>query len=134
MEVSKRSATGLGFRGGGGKQFGGASAGNTNGAGAITNTDYRWNSAVTTAANTVGGSKGEGIAGTPVYIPNIIASTTTTGTLEDMLMAVWVGALPAMPVVAEPMEIRVPMNIIQEAAEVRMVVQVAKVVPAGKTD
>lgn len=76
------TATGLGFRGGGGKQFGGATAGNTNGAGAITNTDYRWNSAATTAANTTGGSKGEGIAGTPRYIPNTIASTTTTGTLE----------------------------------------------------
>ena len=74
--------TGLGFRGGGGKQFGGVTAGNTNGAGAITNTDYRWNSAATTAANTTGGSKGEGIAGTPRYIPNTVASTTTTGTVE----------------------------------------------------
>jgi hypothetical protein len=56
-----------GFRGGGGKMYGGAGAGNTNGSGAITNTDYRWNSPLTTAANTTGGSKGEGIAGTPAY-------------------------------------------------------------------
>ncbi len=76
------TTTGLGFRGGGGKQFTGTTAGNTNGSGAITNTDYRWNSAATTAANTTGGSKGEGIAGTPIYIPNIAGSTTTTGTLE----------------------------------------------------
>lgn len=76
------TASGLGFRGGGGKQFAGVTAGNTNGSGAITNTDYRWNSPVTTAANTTGGSKGEGIAGTPVYIPNATTSTTTSGTLE----------------------------------------------------
>lgn len=76
------TATGLGFRGGGGKQFTGATAGNTNGSGALTNTDFRWNSPVTTAANTTGGSKGEGIAGTPVYIPNTATITTTTGTLE----------------------------------------------------
>lgn len=76
------TANGLGFRGGGGKNFSGATAGNTNGSGAISNTDYRWNSPVTTAANTTGGSKGEGIAGTPVYIPNATTSTTTTGTLE----------------------------------------------------
>ena len=76
------TANGMGFRGGGGKQFGGVAAGNTNGSGAITNTDYRWNSPVTTAANTTGGSKGEGIAGTPVYLPNATTSTTTTGTLE----------------------------------------------------
>lgn len=76
------NANGAGFRGGGGKNFSGATAGNTNGAGALTNTDYRWNSAATTAANTTGGSKGEGIAGTPIYIPNAISSTTTTGTLE----------------------------------------------------
>lgn len=76
------TVTGQGFRGGGGKQFAGATAGNTNGAGAITNTDYRWNSAVTTAANTTGGAKGEGIAGTPVYLPNSVTSTTSTGTLE----------------------------------------------------
>jgi len=76
------TANGLGFRGGGGKNFSGATAGNTNGTGAITNTDYRWNSAATTAANTTGGSKGEGIAGTPRYIPNITATTTTTGTVE----------------------------------------------------
>jgi hypothetical protein len=76
------TANGSGFRGGGGKQQSGATAGNTNGSTALTNTDYRWNSAVTTAANTTGGSKGEGIAGTPIYIPNASSSTTTTGTLE----------------------------------------------------
>jgi len=79
------TVAGLGFRGGGGKQFTGATAGNSNGATAITITDYRYNSPVTTAGNTVGGAKGEGIAGTPLYIPNPAGTTTTTGTLEGYI-------------------------------------------------
>ena len=56
-----------GFRAGGGKNLTGATAGNSNGTGTITNTDYRWESPVTNAANLTGGAKGEGIAGTPAY-------------------------------------------------------------------
>jgi hypothetical protein len=74
---------GLGFRGGGGKTFtNGVTAGNTNGTGSITNTDYRFNSAATTAANTTGGAKGEGIAGTPRYTLDNGATTTTSNTVE----------------------------------------------------
>lgn len=79
------TVSGLGFRGGGGKQLTGVTAGNTNGSTTITNTDYRFNSAFTTAANATGGAKGEGIAGTPVYIPNAAGSTTTTGTVEGYI-------------------------------------------------
>lgn len=67
---------GLGFRGGGGKTFGGTTSGNTNGSSAISNTDYRWNSPLTTAANKTGGCKGEGIAGSPAYY--FLTGTTTT--------------------------------------------------------
>ncbi len=79
------NATGLGFRGGGGLQMTGATGGNTNGTGALTNTDYRWNSPVTTAANFTGGAKGEGIAGTPVYIYNPGAVVTTVNTTEGYI-------------------------------------------------
>ncbi len=79
------TVAGKGFRGGGGKDLTGVTAGNTNGVTKITRNDYRFNSPVTVAANKTGGSKGEGIAGTPVYIPNIGASTTTTGTLEGYI-------------------------------------------------
>ncbi|PYP86428.1 MAG: hypothetical protein DMF61_13160 [Blastocatellia bacterium AA13] len=58
------SVSGLGFRGGAGRQLAG-------GAGA--NTDY-----VTTAANNANGSKGEGIAGTPRFLYN-----PTTDTVVD---------------------------------------------------
>lgn len=73
------NANALGFRGGGGKRFNGVAAGNSNGATALTNTDYRWNSPVTTTGNTTGGVKGEGIAGTPmyVYVSGTDASTTS---------------------------------------------------------
>ena len=71
-----------GFRGGGGKNFTGATAGHTNGSTGLTNTDYRWNSAVTTAANLTGGAKGESFAGTPVYVLNLGSTTTTTNTGE----------------------------------------------------
>jgi len=67
---------GKGFRGGGGKRFNG-SATTT-----VTRTDYVWNSPVTTPANTTGGAKGEGIAGTPIYYLTNGATTTTTGTVE----------------------------------------------------
>lgn len=79
------TANAIGFRGGGGKLFTGVTAGNTNGTGALTNTDYRWNSPVTTAANTTGGAKGEGIAGTPVYTLTNGATNATTGTLEGYI-------------------------------------------------
>jgi hypothetical protein len=72
------NVTGLGFRGGGGKQLNGATPGNSNGSTAITNTDFRFNSPVTTAANATGGAKGEGIAGTPSYVlPNGATQTVT---------------------------------------------------------
>jgi type IX secretion system substrate protein len=76
------TATGLGFRGGGGKQLTGVAAGNTNGTGIITNTDFRWNSTFTTPANQTGGSKGEGIAGTPNYVYNPGAPATTNLSIE----------------------------------------------------
>jgi uncharacterized repeat protein (TIGR01451 family) len=60
------SANSLGFRGGGGRLL-------TGGAGAIT--DYRG-----PAANNTGGSKGEGIAGTPQYLAPATIITTTTAT------------------------------------------------------
>jgi hypothetical protein len=73
---------GLGFRGGGGINLLGGTAGNTNGSGPLTNTDYRWNSPATTAANATGGAKGEGIAGTPIYTLFTGDITITTGALE----------------------------------------------------
>ncbi|MBC7828266.1 MAG: T9SS type A sorting domain-containing protein [Chitinophagaceae bacterium] len=77
--------SGLGFRGGGGIQLTGATAGNTNGTGALTNTDYRWNSPVTTAANLTGGAKGEGIAGTSVYLLTTGNTTITTNAAEGYI-------------------------------------------------
>jgi hypothetical protein len=71
-----------GFRGGGGKNFTGATAGNSNGSGSLTNTDYRWNSALTNPANLTGGAKGEGIAGSPAYFLDYGNTVTTTGTVE----------------------------------------------------
>ena len=71
-----------GFRGGGGKNLTGATAGNSNGSGTLTNTDYRWNSPITTSANLTGGAKGEGIAGTPAYYFVSGTTTTTTGIVE----------------------------------------------------
>lgn len=73
---------GLGFRGGGGITMSGVGPLNTNGSGPITNTDYRWNSPFTTADNTTGGAKGEGIGGTPVYTFFTGGTSTTTGTAE----------------------------------------------------
>lgn len=72
------NADALGFRGGGGKRFNGVAAGNSNGTTALTNTDYRWNSPVSTAANSTGAAKGEGIAGTPMYVYNSGTNATTT--------------------------------------------------------
>ncbi|MBS1655491.1 MAG: hypothetical protein JSU05_11640, partial [Bacteroidetes bacterium] len=77
------SANGKGFRGGGGINLTGATSGNTNGSGTLTNTDMRWNSPVTTAANLTGGAKGEGIAGTPVYLLATGSTTITTNTAEE---------------------------------------------------
>lgn len=68
----------LGYRGGGGKRFNGVTAGNSNGTTGLTNTDYRWNSPVTTSGNSTGGAKGEGIAGTPMYIYNGGTNAITT--------------------------------------------------------
>lgn len=75
----------IGFRGGGGKYYGGVGAGNTNGSGPISNTDYRWNSPVTTSGNTTGGAKGEGIAGTPIYTFLNGTTNATTGTVEGYI-------------------------------------------------
>ena len=74
-----------GFRGGGGKNLTGATTGNTNGSGTLTNTDYRWESPITNAANLTGGAKGEGIAGTPAYYFVSGATTTTTATVEGYI-------------------------------------------------
>ena len=68
--TSRINANGIGYRGGGGINFTGASTG-------LTNSDYRWNSPVTMSGNTTGGAKGEGIAGTPMYVYNSGTSTTT---------------------------------------------------------
>jgi hypothetical protein len=79
------NVNGLGFRGGGGFQLTGAVSGNTNGSGVLTNTDYRWNSIQTTSENQTGGAKGEGIAGTPVYVFNPGTVVTTTNSVEGYL-------------------------------------------------
>ena len=71
-----------GFRGGGGKNLTGATGGNSNGAGTLSNTDYRWESPLTNPANLTGGAKGEGIAGTPAYYFEYASTLTTTGTVE----------------------------------------------------
>lgn len=75
---SKINADTLGFRGGGGKRFNGVTAGNSNGTTGLTNTDYRWNSPVTTSGNNTGGAKGEGFVGTPMYLYNTGTNATTT--------------------------------------------------------
>jgi Secretion system C-terminal sorting domain len=89
------NTSGLGFRGGGGINFTGATAGNTNGTGTLTNTDYRWNSPVTTAANLTGGAKGEGIAGTPVYLLNPGSTTLTTNSVEGYINGAMGRSAPA---------------------------------------
>lgn len=62
--------SGKGFRGGGGKTFTGASTGVAVG-------DLRYNSKQTTSTINTGGSKGEGIAGTPIYVYESGTVTTT---------------------------------------------------------
>jgi len=62
------NAAGRGFRGGGGKKYGGSAA--------TTDTDYRTSNAVTVSA-----SKGEGIAGTPRY--TLSGPTITAATVVD---------------------------------------------------
>jgi Secretion system C-terminal sorting domain len=79
------TASGKGFRGGGGKQFTGATAGNSSGSAALVNTDFRFPSSFSNANNLTGGTKGEGIAGTPVFLPDPLTSTTVTGTLEGYI-------------------------------------------------
>ncbi len=79
------TASGLGFRAGGGQQLTGATAGNSNGSGTLLNTDYRFNSPFTNASNLTGGAKGEGIAGTPVYVLPQNATTVITNTSEGYL-------------------------------------------------
>jgi Secretion system C-terminal sorting domain len=74
-----------GFRGGGGKNLTGATPGNSNGAGTLTNTDYRWNSPITNASNLTGGAKGEGIAGTPAYCLDYGDLVTTTQAVEGYI-------------------------------------------------
>lgn len=68
------NASGKGFRGGGGKQLTGATGFSTS--------DHRWYSPGTVSANTTGGSKGEGIAGTPYYIYTQGSSLTGTSGSE----------------------------------------------------
>src|SRR5262249_54047321 len=63
------SVDGVGFRGGAGRQLGGA-------AGTLA-TDY-----VTTAGTAANGSKGEGIAGTPRFIANAAITGLTDTTVE----------------------------------------------------
>lgn len=89
------NVSGSGFRGGGGINLTGATPGNSNGAGTLTNTDYRWNSPVTTTANLTGGAKGEGIAGTPVYVLNPGATTITTNSDEGYVNGAMGRAAPA---------------------------------------
>ena len=84
-----------GFRGGGGKNLTGATAGNSNGTGIITNTDYRWNSPVTNPANLTGGAKGESIAGSSAYYYDEGTSTTVTGTVEGYIDGSMGRAAPA---------------------------------------
>jgi hypothetical protein len=79
------SVAGLGFRGGGGKNFLGGTAGNSNGSTTLNNTDYRWESPITNPANETGGAKGEGIAGTPAYVLPQGATTTITNSVEGYL-------------------------------------------------
>ena len=79
------NASGLGFRGGGGESFSGATAGNSNGTTTLVNTDYRFNSPVTNTANLSGGAKGEGIAGTPAYTLTQNATSTTINAVEGYL-------------------------------------------------
>ena len=74
-----------GFRAGGGKNLTGATAGNSNGTGTLTNTDYRWNSPITNAANLTGGAKGEGITGTPTFYFDNGTTLTTTGSVEGYI-------------------------------------------------
>jgi Secretion system C-terminal sorting domain len=71
-----------GFRAGGGKNLTGATPGNSNGAGTLTNTDYRWESPLTNPANSTGGAKGEGIAGTPAYYFDYGTTLTATSSVE----------------------------------------------------
>ena len=74
-----------GFRGGGGKNLTGATAGNSNGTGTLNNSDYRWNSPITNASNSTGGTKGEGIAGTPAYYFDYGTTLTKTSTVEGYI-------------------------------------------------
>ena len=62
-------ASGLGFRGGGGRSLSGSNS--------SSNTDFR-----TSASTKANGSKGEGIAGTPKYVLNSTNSTITNTAVE----------------------------------------------------
>jgi Secretion system C-terminal sorting domain len=66
MNSQTVDASGLGFRGGGGRSLGGAGTG--------TSSDY-----YTLSSLNANGSKGEGIAGTPMYINNANTTLITTG-------------------------------------------------------
>jgi Secretion system C-terminal sorting domain len=74
-----------GFRGGGGKNLTGATAGNSNGTSALSNADFRWNSPITNASNLTGGAKGEGIAGTPAYYFEYGTTLTATSAVEGYI-------------------------------------------------
>jgi hypothetical protein len=62
-------ASGTGFRGGGGKNYSNVGSG--------ANTDF-----VALSTDKAGGSKGEGIAGTPIYLDSMNSTTLITGALE----------------------------------------------------
>ncbi|MET0244137.1 MAG: T9SS type A sorting domain-containing protein [Flavitalea sp.] len=79
------NVNGLGFRGGAGQQKNGATTGNSNGSTAIANTDFRFPSLASNSANATGGTKGEGISGTPNLVFASINNSTTILTGEGYL-------------------------------------------------
>jgi len=69
MNGHKIDASGLGFRGGGGKNYSNVGSG--------ANTDF-----VALSTGKAGGSKGEGIAGTPILLDSLNATALITGSVE----------------------------------------------------
>jgi len=69
MNSHKIDVSGLGFRGGGGKNYSNVGSG--------ANTDF-----VALSTGKAGGSKGEGIAGTPIYLDSLNSTALIVGTVE----------------------------------------------------
>jgi len=69
MNGHKIDASGMGFRAGGGKAYSNVGSG--------ANTDF-----VSLSTAKAGGSKGEGIAGTPIYLDSLNSAALITGTVE----------------------------------------------------